>query len=265
MNTIFNYKGSDITFSKDGEIMVNATQMAKPFDKRPVDWLRLPSTISFIETLTTVRKLHSDNYQAFATVNGGVNPGTWLHEDVALEFARWLSPTFAIWCNDRIKELLKHGATALNPEDLLSPEYIITVMTALKKERAEKEAAQLQLREKQQVVELQERTIMHQAPKVQYYDKVLDSARLIATNIIANDLGVTAITLNKYLKQKGVIYRVDGSWVLTAKYREKGLAHSKTYPYIDSNGQKQTAKHLYWTEKGVEFITMLFQSINVAV
>lgn len=32
-----------------------------------------------------------------------------MHEDVALEFARWLSPQFAIWCNDRIKELFKEG------------------------------------------------------------------------------------------------------------------------------------------------------------
>lgn len=29
-----------------------------------------------------------------------------MHEDVAIEFARWLSPLFSIWCNDRIKELI---------------------------------------------------------------------------------------------------------------------------------------------------------------
>lgn len=34
-----------------------------------------------------------------------------MHEDAALEFARWLSPKFAIWCNDRIKELLLTGHT----------------------------------------------------------------------------------------------------------------------------------------------------------
>ena len=37
-----------------------------------------------------------------------------MHEDVALEFARWLSPAFAIWCNDRIKELLTKGTTSIN-------------------------------------------------------------------------------------------------------------------------------------------------------
>lgn len=61
-----------------------------------------------------------------------------MHEDVALEFSRWLSPSFAIWCNDRIKELLKFGATALNPYDLLNPDFIIRLATELKDERAQK-------------------------------------------------------------------------------------------------------------------------------
>lgn len=33
---------------------------------------------------------------------GGINDGTWMHEDVAIEFARWLSPAFTLWANDRI-------------------------------------------------------------------------------------------------------------------------------------------------------------------
>lgn len=45
------------------------------------------------------------------------NQGTWMHEDVALEFARWLSPAFAIWCNDRIKELLTTGVATLADDD----------------------------------------------------------------------------------------------------------------------------------------------------
>jgi len=55
-----------------------------------------------------------------------------LQEDVTLEFARWLDPKFAIWFNARIKELLKYGATALNPEDLLNPDFIIKLATQSK-------------------------------------------------------------------------------------------------------------------------------------
>jgi hypothetical protein len=32
--------------------------------------------------------------------------GTWLHPDLAIEFARWCSPKFSIWCNEQIKEIL---------------------------------------------------------------------------------------------------------------------------------------------------------------
>ena len=88
---------------EDNSLMVNATQMAKQFNKRPVDWLRLPSTISFIEELSSVRKSHTSEFQAVITKvgspeNGG---GTWFHEDLALEYARWLSPGYSIWTNDR--------------------------------------------------------------------------------------------------------------------------------------------------------------------
>lgn len=107
--SIFSYNGSSISFFNGKNVMVNATEMAKVFGKRPVDWLQNQSTIEFINAITEVRKSTSADFQAVSVVKGGNSQmqGTWMHEDVALEFARWLSPTFAIWCNDRIKELSK--------------------------------------------------------------------------------------------------------------------------------------------------------------
>lgn len=84
--------------------------MAKPFGKQAKDWLKTQSTKDFIQTLSEVKKiLPSDLVQ----VINGDKGGTWMHEDVAMEFARWLSPAFAIWCNDRIKELLVSGKTKI--------------------------------------------------------------------------------------------------------------------------------------------------------
>lgn len=93
--------------------MVNASQMAKPFGKSPKDFLKTEQSKCFIETLSEVRKILSSDLVVVIYGNGG---GTWMHEDVAIEFARWLSPAFAIWCNDRIKELLTTGSTAINNE-----------------------------------------------------------------------------------------------------------------------------------------------------
>ena len=113
-NDIINYQwnGSNISFNLSGNgTMINATEMAKAFGKRPAKWLELPSTKEFINALLNIRKL--DIESLIKTERGGSNfgerHGTWFHEDIAIEFARWLNPLFAIWCNDRIKELLVNG------------------------------------------------------------------------------------------------------------------------------------------------------------
>ena len=101
-NQIFQYNGSPISFQKGNSVMVNATEMAKPFGKLAKDWLSNKSTKEFISTLSAVRTIPLTDL-VVVRQGGNVEQGTWLHEDVAVEFARWLSPTFAIWCNDRIK------------------------------------------------------------------------------------------------------------------------------------------------------------------
>lgn len=107
----FPYEGELITFlSGDREsIMVNASEMAKPFGKLAKDWLRQKSTKDFLDALSSVRRIPLT--ELIKVIQGG-NPkmqGTWMHEDVALEFARWLNPRFSIWCNDTIKMLLKRA------------------------------------------------------------------------------------------------------------------------------------------------------------
>ena len=107
--SVFNYNGGNVTFkTEDCVVYVNATEMSKQFGKRPSKWLELPSAKEFLSTLQTIRKSDS----LVKTIEGK-NGGTWMHEDVAIEFARWLSPAFSIWCNDKIKELLTTGKTEI--------------------------------------------------------------------------------------------------------------------------------------------------------
>jgi len=91
-----------ITFEKSAnELFVNATQMAKPFGKRVAKFLELPSTISFRAALNGIQKSDTVDNQVITRSGGtGGGGGTWMCEDLALEFARWLSPEFAIWCNE---------------------------------------------------------------------------------------------------------------------------------------------------------------------
>jgi hypothetical protein len=94
--------------------------MGKAFSKTPKDWLRLQSTDEFLNALKKSQKadvpsgLFDESEKPLVQViNGGKNRGSWFHEDVALEFSRWLHPSFAIWTNKHIKELLLKGSTAI--------------------------------------------------------------------------------------------------------------------------------------------------------
>ena len=234
---VFTYEGENITFNMGDSVMINATEMAKVFGKRPIDWLRLPNTETFLNELQAVRKSH----RLIETVNG---VGTWMHEDVALEFARWLSPKFAIWCNDQIKMLLKHGNVSLNEDEMIAKSMAILT------QRVEQQKRQL---------ELARSTIQEQARKVEYHDSVLQSSGLIATNVIAKELGMSAVKLNKELHRRGIIYRCDGVWVLYSKYQGQGYTKTKTTHYKDSLGRDCTSILTYWTEKGRKFIHDLFK------
>ena len=103
----FIYEGSPVTFQIGEATMVNATEMAKSFGKQPVDWLKTNQAKSFLDAFSKLKNISFADLLIVRKGSSNLGGGTWMHEDVALEFARWLSPQFAIWCNDRIKELMK--------------------------------------------------------------------------------------------------------------------------------------------------------------
>jgi hypothetical protein len=88
-------------FTKDDNLMVNATEMAKVFGKSPWKWLELPSTKEFLEALAENRSLAVN--QLVVSVRGGNDPlaiGNWFHEDLALErWFRFVPPFFRKYIN----------------------------------------------------------------------------------------------------------------------------------------------------------------------
>lgn len=102
-----NYKDIPVSFQiRDDTLMVNATAVAKFFNKRPNDFLRLPSTQKKIRTIIIRHGFATDKLVITRRGSPEVGGGTWLNEDIATSFAQWLSVSFGLWLNDRIKELL---------------------------------------------------------------------------------------------------------------------------------------------------------------
>lgn len=253
----FSYKGSNISFANGKNVMVNATEMAKSFDKRPAKWLELPSTKEFLAALTAIRKSDTALIQ---TNSGGINGGggTWMHEDVALEFARWLSPAFAIWCNDRIKELMKYGMTATQPtldEMVNNPDLVIRMATQLKQEREEK--ARLEAENK--------RIIEETAPAVTFTQAVSGSASSCLIGELAKLIDQNGYPMgekrlfkwlreNGYLGTKGERYNIPNQ-----RYIEQGLFELKKGTRSGNNGVMYTTITPKVTGKGQIYFVNKFK------
>lgn len=273
----FIYEGSPVTFQIGEATMVNATEMAKPFGKQPVFWLNNQYTKGFLKELAELRNLSSADL--VRVIKGGNNKnaqGTWLHEDVALEFARWLSPQFAIWCNDRIKELMKYGVTA-TPQTidsvLADPDNAIRLLTALKEERKALKAANKQIAvledqkkayhsENRRLLKLkdrQDKIILEQAPLVEYAQNVLDSYDTFTSTQIAKELGMSAQALHKFLKDAGVMFKHGSQWFLYAKYQAKGYVKTREHTYQRKDGRTGLFLTTVWTEAGRMFVRRVVQ------
>jgi hypothetical protein len=131
MNTLIkNYEGHEISFNLlSDDLMVNANQMEKLFDKKIRNFLRLKETQSFIEEIKKSQKyigFIQRNYLTSEIVKGGViggkskdfldnsvimtfegkNGGTYMYRTLALKFAAWLNPAFELWIYETIENLL---------------------------------------------------------------------------------------------------------------------------------------------------------------
>ncbi|MCT4151332.1 phage antirepressor KilAC domain-containing protein [Elizabethkingia anophelis] len=193
----FNYNGNNVSFLVENDIvMVNATQMAKPFSKQPYEYLRLPTTNELIKAITGKSRIAEN--QVVKTIRGGLNPGTWLNEDLAIDFAQWLSVDFKLWVSDRIKELMKYGFTADNKtlDALVSnPDLLISLATQLKREREEKDVLK---RENERM-----------KPRDKFVNIVFDSSSLLTLSQAAKALQLPygRNKMCQKLREKGVFMK----------------------------------------------------------
>lgn len=260
---VFNYKDTPVSFRLGGEstVMINATEMAKPFGKRPVDYLRLPSTSELLQAI--VRKSHISQNQLVTTVKGSPEHGggTWMHEDVAIDFAQWLSVEFRLWVNDRIRELMRWGVTATPDVYLRAAEDPAFVMQMLDQIRDGYEQG---LRLRRQNEHLSEE-LSAQAHKAAFYDNVHrclqenEPKRLYRVSQIAAELGLRAAELNRLLERQGVQRRSGRMWCLTKDYGNKGFTCIKSFQDgFDEDGEPTIGSFMVWTATGREFILSLF-------
>lgn len=266
--SVFQYSNAPISFRKEtGSLFVNATEMAKGFGKTTKDWLRTKQSEEFISSLSAVRQMCLSQLVVVRKGNSGeFEQGTWMHEDVALEFARWLSPAFAIWCNDRIKELLQIGFTATQPtiEQLVeSPDLIIEVASKLKMLRQQNTEQQKQIAIQNRQIDSLTTEIVELQKKTDYIEVILSSKETVTITQIAQDYGMSAKAFNKVLADLKIQRKVNKQWILYTPYLNMGFVHSKTIQITHHNGTIGTVQHTEWRQKGRLFLYEELKKYNI--
>ena len=224
----FNYNGVVIPFELTGnDVMINATEMAKAFgsNKRPSFWLRSQEARDYINAVINVQNLHIEDL--IITERGGSKfgkrIGTWMYRLIAIEYARWLSPEFSVWCNMKIDEIINQGYAFRDAE-----------------------------------IQRLNEVIQFMQPQVDYYKDVLTfSENLYSTEQICKELelGISSKTLLSKLENLNYIYRrFDGKWFLSSNF--DNLGYIKIVTIKDKKtGKPRNLKR--WTEEGKHWIWSL--------
>lgn len=103
------FERNEITFllSKDNNMMVNATEMAKVFGKDVSDFMANDGTKKFIDACLNNRNSGYINIKSEADLyRSSQKTGTFMHRVLALKFAAWLNPKFELWVYSTIEKLL---------------------------------------------------------------------------------------------------------------------------------------------------------------
>ena len=150
------------------------------------------------------------------------------------------------------------GYIATTQED--TPELIMA--RALQVAQATIDRHKQQLEQANERIALQDTQLKQQAPKVKYVDDVLQSVNTYTSTQMSKELGLReAEQLHKILKDKGIMFKQSGQWLLTAKYSEKGYTKSRTYQFTRNDGSIGTSTTTVWTEKGRAFLHYILEKV----
>ena len=195
----------------------NPTKVANSIDKDDLTIIQVTDNLGRIQKVNAVNE--SGLYQVIFQSR----------KPEAKKFKKWVT-------GEVLPAIRKHGLYATDEvieKTLNNPDFMIEILQELKKER------QARLKAENKI------------------NLLTHTKKTYTTTEIAKELGFrSANELNKKLNELGIQYKVNGTWVLSAKYANKGYESIKQVSLPN-------AKVVYdrrWTQKGREFLLELFSN-----
>lgn len=193
MILVFQYQNSPIQFEViDGQVMANATVMAKAFGKEPDSIFKTKNWKEFELALIDDTEMKSEDLRTSkmgSPENGG---GSWIHQELVIEFARRLNARFALWCNRKIADLLKDGTASVN--DKLKPSIPnfddpIAAAQAWIEEKKKQIALQAENVKLTEEVDKKESEIKRLEPMASFADKLMNTGTTVDISTYAKIIG----------------------------------------------------------------------------
>ena len=180
-----------------------------------------------------IRKLHNAG-EKFSTESGVYKLIFKSHKEEAERFQNWVT-------DEVLPSIRKHGlymTDTMLDKVVGDPDFLISILKELKKEKALKAQAQ----KEKQIAEDKRDLLIHQK-------------KLYTSTELAKELGLnSAKKLNDILHQKGIQYKVNGTWVLYSDYSDLGYTSIKQKEFPN-----RVVYDRKWTGKGRAFILDLLE------
>ena len=104
---------------------VNATAMCKANGKQFNDYFRTDRASEYLEALSAETGISVSNL--CLTTKGGAYQGTWIHPQVSVDLARWISAPFAVWMDSWFLEEVKKRVSQVREVQPQLPDVLSTV------------------------------------------------------------------------------------------------------------------------------------------
>ena len=164
---------------------------------------------------------------------------------------------FENWVMDEVlPQLRQTGSYSMTKQDSYMIEDPIERAKRWIEEQEEKKKLEVMNAAKDQVIcELQ--------PKADFANDILLSPGTVTITQIAKDYGMRGAEMNNLLHKLRIQYKVNGQWVLYAKYDDKGYTKSCTKKIKNTYGKSESIVYTRWTEEGRKFLNELLKNEGI--
>ncbi len=243
MNNIVEFPviaGVEIITDEQGRFNLNALHRASGLGdhKRPSKWLNTEPAQQLVDEVGGQSPLEGFDQKVVNTLKGGLLPGTFAHELIAISYAGWISPSFQLKVN---QTFIDYRSGKLKPVENKQLDLATMLISAGE-----------ELRKKDEVIKVLE-------PKAEFHDKVAVAEDAVSVAEAAKVIGTGQKRLFAFLRKKAWVTRLNEPY--QAKI-EAGLLDVKVRNWNHPDQGLKSSITALVTGKGLVQLQKLYSEVD---